>query len=99
MWTIFFNFLLNLLQYYLFFLFVLWAYGILVPWRGLKSSLAALEGDVLITGPPGKSLDRNFFQGHVSLSDTLVSAPILGKVKEEGEKIIWKGKSKEERKE
>ena len=64
----FLNSLLNLLQYYLFFLFVLWACGILVPWQGLKSSLAALEGDVLITGPSGKSLDRNFFREETNVS-------------------------------
>ena len=32
------------------------AYGILVPWPGIEPVLLALEGKVLTTGPPGKSL-------------------------------------------
>ena len=31
------------------------ACGILAPWLGIKSTSSALEGKVLITGPPGKS--------------------------------------------
>ena len=34
------------------------ACGILVPWPGIKPAPPALEGDVLTTGPPGKSLWR-----------------------------------------
>ena len=54
-----FKSLLNLLQHC--FCFMFWffgpeACGILVPWPGIKHSLPALEGKVLTTGPPGKSL-------------------------------------------
>ena len=58
MWTIFKVFV-NLLQYcfcFMFRFFVLEAYGILVPQRGIETILPALEGKVLTTGPPGKSL-------------------------------------------
>ena len=41
----------------LFYVLVLWceACGILAPWPGIKLTLPALEGEVLTTGPPGKS--------------------------------------------
>ena len=50
--------LLSLSQYY--FCFTLGylghkAYRILAPWPGIKPSPLALEGEVLTTGPPGKS--------------------------------------------
>ena len=34
------------------------AYGILALWSGIKPAPPALEGEVLTTGPPGKSLNR-----------------------------------------
>ena len=51
--------LLNLLQYC--FCFMFWffgpeAYGILAPQPGIEPAPPALEGEVLTTGPPGKSL-------------------------------------------
>ena len=51
--------LLNLLQYC--FCFMFWffgheACGILAPWTGIEPAPPALEGEVLTTGPPGKSL-------------------------------------------
>jgi len=51
--------LLNLLQYCFFFMF--WfvgceACGILAPGQGVEPAPPALEGQVLATGPPGKSL-------------------------------------------
>ena len=51
--------LLHLLQYC--FCFMFWffghkACGILAPWPGIKPTPPALEGEVLTTGPPGKSL-------------------------------------------
>ena len=57
MWTIFKS-LLNLLQYCrcpMFWFFGREACGILAPWPGIKPSPSALEGEVLTTGPPGKS--------------------------------------------
>ena len=53
--------LLNLLQYcfcFMFWFLSLEACGILPPQPGIKSS--ALEGEVLTTGPPGKSLNCSF---------------------------------------
>ena len=50
--------LLNLLQYcfcFMFWFFGLEACGILVPLPGMEPSRPALEGEVLTTGPPGKS--------------------------------------------
>ena len=32
------------------------AWGILVPWPGIEPAPPELEGEVLTTGPPGKSL-------------------------------------------
>ena len=54
--------LLNLLQYW--FCFIIWffgreACGIPTPRPGIEPAPPALEGEVLTTGPPGKS--RNFF--------------------------------------
>ena len=51
--------LLNLLQCC--FCFMFWFFGlkpcrILVPWPGVEPALPAWEGKVLVTGPPGKSL-------------------------------------------
>ena len=34
------------------------AYGMLASWPGIKPAPPALEGEVLTTGPPGKSLNR-----------------------------------------
>ena len=53
----FFKSLLNLLQYC--FCFMSWflgpkACGILTPWPGIEPAPSALEGKVLVTGPPGK---------------------------------------------
>ena len=52
--------LLNLLQHC--FCFMLWFFGcktcgILAPWPGIEPAPPALEGEVLTTGPPEKSLD------------------------------------------
>ena len=30
--------------------------GVLIPWSGMEPGTPKLEGDVLTTGPPGKSL-------------------------------------------
>ena len=58
-WIIFINSLLSLLPYY--FRFMLWFFGhkaceILVPHQGSNLYPPALESEVLITGPLGKSL-------------------------------------------
>ena len=50
--------LLNLLQYcfcFMFWFFGREACGILAPRLGIKPAPPALEGEVLTTGPPGKS--------------------------------------------
>ena len=49
---------LNLLQYgfcFIFWFFGRQACGILAPWPGIEPAPPALEGEVLTTGPPGKS--------------------------------------------
>ena len=56
--------LLNFLQYY--FCFMLWffgpeACGILAPQPGIEHALLRLEGEILPTGPPGKSQLFIFF--------------------------------------
>ena len=51
--------LLNLLQYCFCFMFRFFGReerGILAPWPGIEPAPPALEGEVLTTGPPGKSL-------------------------------------------
>ena len=63
--------LLNLLQYYFFFFnFMFWFFGcktcgILTPPSGVKPAAPALEGEVLTTGLPGKSLSENLNQDSV----------------------------------
>ena len=42
------------------------ACGILVPWPGNKSTPPALEGEVLTTGLPGKSLDTSSYKKKAS---------------------------------
>ena len=59
MWTTVFKSLLNLLQYC--FCFILWLFGCeargaLATGPGIEPTPPALEGKVLTTGPPGKSL-------------------------------------------
>ena len=63
MWTILKS-LLNLLQYcfcFMFWFFVHEACGILAPQPGIEPTPAALEGEVLTTVPPGKSLRRRYY--------------------------------------
>ena len=55
--------LFNLLQYCFALCFVFFgseACGILAPWPGIKPTPSALEGQVLTTGPPGRSLVVSF---------------------------------------
>lgn len=59
MWTIFkvfIEFFTVLLMFYVFGFFDHEAGGILAPQPGIKPSPSALEGNILTTGPPGKSL-------------------------------------------
>ena len=56
---LYFKHFLNLLQYC--FCFTFWFFGhqaceILVPWPGIEPALHVLEGEVLTTGLPAKSL-------------------------------------------
>ena len=64
--------LLNLLQYC--FCFMFWlvgckACGILAPRPGIEPSPPALEGEVLTTGPPGKSPASHSYAGQCSISN------------------------------
>ena len=55
----FFKSLLNLLQYCFYFMFWLYGHethGILAPQPGIEPALPALEGEVITSGHPGKSL-------------------------------------------
>ena len=76
----FFNFLcgpflkslLNLLQYCFYFMFWLFGHqacGILAPRPGIEPSPPALEGEVLTTGPPGKSPASHSYAGQCSISN------------------------------
>ena len=47
------------------------AYGILVPRPGIEPAPSALEGEVLTTGPAGKSLHMNFRRAF-SISKNLI---------------------------
>ena len=56
----FLKFLLNSLQYFV--CFMLWftgleACGFKVPWRGIKATTSAVEGEVFTTGEPDKPMD------------------------------------------
>ena len=58
--------LLNLLQYCFCLIFCFFghkSHGILVPQQGIEPTPPALEGEVLTTGPPGKSLFLIFGNG------------------------------------
>ena len=54
----FLRFLMNLLQYCLFHVLFFWLQGMwdLSSQPGTEPTFPALEGDILTTGPPGKSL-------------------------------------------
>ena len=59
MWTIFkvfIEFVTTLLLFYVFWFFGREACGVSAPWPGVEPAPPALEGKVLTTGPPGKSL-------------------------------------------
>ena len=49
------------------------ACGILVPQPGIKPTLPVLEGEVLTTGPPGKSLKGTFVLRHQKVDLTPLS--------------------------
>ena len=51
-------------------------YGILSPLPGIESTLPALEGEVLTTGPPGKSLPFYFIQALTRLRFTLLNSTV-----------------------
>ena len=52
------------------------ACGILAPWPGIEPAAPALEGEILTTGPPGKSPTFNFkrfiFVQCVALNDKII---------------------------
>ena len=53
---VFIEFVTLLLLFYVLIFFCHEAYGMLAPRLGIKPATPALEGEVLPTGPPGKSL-------------------------------------------
>ena len=62
MWTIFKVFIefVSILFLFNVLVFGCKVYGILAPWPGIEPAPLALEGEVLTTGPPGKSLNKHF---------------------------------------
>ena len=54
------------------------ARGFLVPRPGIEPVSSALEGRILTTGPPGKSLSEKFFISPSILNDNLAGYSILG---------------------
>ena len=60
MWTIFKDFIefVTILIVFYVLIFGHKTCGILIPWPGIESSLHALGGEVLTTGPPGKSIQQ-----------------------------------------
>ena len=54
------------------------ARGFLVPRPGIEPVSSALEGRILTTGPPGKSLSEKFFISPSILNDNLAGWSILG---------------------
>ena len=74
--NIFLKFLLNLLQYCFCFMFCFIgpeACGILAPRPGIEPTPPALEGEVLTTGPPGKSLRWTFLKFCIPESQTTMT--------------------------
>ena len=68
MWMIFkgfTQFVTILLLFVMFWLFGCETCGILAPQPGIESAPPALEGKVLTTGPPGKSLTMAIFNNHL----------------------------------
>ena len=81
--------LLNLLQYCfcsMFWFFGHEACGILAPQPGIKPASPALEGEVLTTGPPGKSLCVLFLSNikHWPFSVSRSCPPVMAKEEHEG---------------
>ena len=71
--------LLNLLKYCFCFLF--WSFDhkacwILAPWPGIKPTSAVLEGEVLTTGPPGKSPNQFLSLRVVTSNQALLLLPV-----------------------
>ena len=67
-WTIFkvfTEFVTLSLLFYVFWFFGHEACGILVPQPEIEPAPPALEGEVLTTGPPGKSPNLHFYQSHL----------------------------------
>ena len=65
------------------------AWGILTAWPGVKPTLPALEGEVLTTGPPGKSLSVPsyiIYQGPTLCS--VLKAQVLRKILAFKENIV-----------
>ena len=63
MWAIFKVFIKFITIFILFYVLVFWGYkacGILTPQPGIKPTPPALEGKVLTTGLPGKSVPGSF---------------------------------------
>ena len=73
MWAIFKVFIKFVTIFILFYVLVFWGYkacGILTPQPGIKPTPPALEGKVLTTGLPGKSVPGSFWPGHCGHQDS-----------------------------
>ena len=66
---------LNLLQYCFRFLSCWETCGILVPWSDIKLTPPALQGEVLMSGPPGKSLVKWTFDYSSTRDEGLAVRP------------------------
>ena len=60
------EFITILLLFYVFGFFGHEACGVLAPWPGIKPTTPALEGEVLTTWPPGRSLENNVDKGQAA---------------------------------
>ena len=68
-----------LFLFFMFWIFGLQAYGISAPGPRIKPTSPALEGEVLTTGPPGKSLDMKLFIViHIPLSMNMYTFCCIG---------------------
>ena len=71
--------LLNLLQYRFYFILLFWVFffweacGNPAPWPGIEPPTPALEGKILMTGPPGKSCQVFLFMEILIVMDWYVS--------------------------
>ena len=82
MCIIFYKSLLNRLQYCFCFVVCFFGHeacGVLAPWLGIEPTPPALEGDILATGPPGKSLnsmEKSYCQAPIFFNFPVSTVPV-----------------------